>query len=64
MVCEVTVGRFVYISFSAVADNLQFATENVNLKPLACILLRFGQPNIKVYPALDVGPDVTKAGTD
>ena len=65
IVCAVTVGRLVYISLSAVADSLQFATEKVNLKSLALMRARLLQfPNMDVKFELDVTAVVTNAGTD
>lgn len=40
IVCPVTVAKFVYISFNLSADSLQFATEKVNLIPVADIFVR------------------------
>ena len=63
MVCDVTVGRLVKISFSATADNLQEATENVNAWPDAWMRARLGQePKTLDRLALLLTPAMLKAG--
>lgn len=64
IVWPVTVGRLVYISSSAAAESLQFATLKVYLKPVAAILDRLGQlMKMLLRLALDMTAAVFSAGT-
>ena len=64
IVWPVTVGRLVYISSSAAAESLQFATLKVYLKPVAAMRDRLEQV-AKMLPRLelDVTADALSAGT-